>query len=295
MHKYNQNMKIIANFEDFLDNHINMKKIFVFPALLALFVACTLQEPGEETLMMSFRAVQESSNGDSEDLPDATRTYMQGTKVLWSASDCISVFGAGSTTGVTYSINAEDAGKAEAAFTGEAVGAAPYYALYPASSSAKLSGSTLSLKLPATQSFVEGGFAPGINPMVAATNGQTMQFKNLCGIISITLSGNATIKSVKLTSMSAEPLWGDATVDMNYDGEPVLVMKSAGDESHRSITLDCGNGVSLKRTGVEFRIVVPVGSLAGGFRILVTDANGGEMAKETTGHETMRACIAWRH
>ena len=261
-----------------------MKRICKILAILLPLAACTMQEPGEDSVMMSFTAIQESAG--------ETKTYLEdGTKVFWSSSDQISIFGSGSSKGELFSIRPEDGGKAEATFTGTIPGSAPYCALYPASETASLDGNVLSLTLPATQQFAEGGFADGANPMVAMSNGTKLQFKNLCGMLAVTLTGRAVIKSIKLTSLSQEALWGDATVDISYDKVPNLVMTSSGDESHRSITLDCGKGVSLTSSGVRFGIVIPAGTLASGFKITVTDTGGNDMVKVTGPHETVRSRV----
>ncbi|MBO4671883.1 MAG: hypothetical protein J5640_08630 [Bacteroidales bacterium] len=242
------------------------------PAAL-LIVSCAPKEQNKDVPQMSFKAAQEYGLD--------TKTSLDGTKVLWSASDKISVFSSTCKNGETYSINSDDAGKGEATFTGNAVGAAPWYALYPADERASMDNLSLSMNLPARQIYAADGFADGSNPAVAVSSTEKLSFKNLCGILSLQLTGSATITSIELVSAAQEALWGAGTVDMSWTDAPVLVLSSTADEEHRKLTLDCGEGVTLSQTPTVFNLIVPAGTLGSGFTVIVHDSMGGEMAKVT--------------
>ena len=261
----------------------NPLSVTVIAALL-LF-SCAPKEQGRDVPQMSFTASHESGLD--------SKTSLNGTKVLWSASDKISIFSATCTGGETYSINPDDAGKGEAVFTGNAVGAAPWYALYPADGMASFGEGAISLSLPASQAYAADGFADGSNPMVAVSQTDKLSFKNLCGILSLRLTGSATVTSVEIITAAQEALWGTATVDMSWADVPALVMTAATDEEHGKLTLDCGEGVALGADPTTFNIVVPAGALGGGFKIVVNDSNGGQMEKTTanTGLVTERAKV----
>lgn len=238
-----------------------------------LLLSCAPKEQSKDVPQMTFRASQEYGLD--------TKTSLSGTKVLWSASDKISIFSATCTSGETYSINSEDAGKGEAGFTGNAVGSAPWYALYPADGMASFADGAISLSLPAVQQYAADGFADGANPMVAVSSTDKLSFKNLCGILSIQLTGSATISSIEVISAAQEALWGPGTVDISWTDAPALVLSAAADDDHRTLTLDCGEGVALSSTPTTFNLVLPVGTLGSGFTVKVHDITGGVMVKET--------------
>ena len=248
-------------------------------------MSCAPKEQGKDVPQMSFRASQEYGLG--------TKTSLSGTKVLWSASDKISVFSASCTAGEIYTINSEDAGKGEATFTGNAVGSAPWYALYPADAMASFADGAISLYLPDEQKYAADGFADGSNPMVAVSSTDKLSFKNLCGILSIQLTGSASIMYIEVVSAAPEALWGPGTVAMNWSDAPALEMTAQADDEHRTLVLDCGDGVALNSEPTTFNLVVPAGTLGSGFTVRVYDTAGGVMVKETanTGLLTERTTV----
>ena len=68
---------------------------------------------------------------------------------------------------------------------------------------------------------------------------------------------------------------------MSFADAPVLEIKSAPDEQHRTLTLDCGDGVPLTAEGVSFTFVIPDGALSGGFTFKAVDSVSGAMEKST--------------
>ena len=251
-----------------------MRRLPLATLLIFILCACNVQEQGKDVPRVTFTAVQEYS-GDGRTVMD------QDHHVLWSSDDALTIFSASAPGGERFTISAEDGGKSEATFTGNSIGAAPYYALYPASNAAGLDGTTVSLSLPGVQSYASGSFAPGSNPMVAYSSGSVFKFKNLCGILSVRLKGTAKITSLSITSNKDEALWGSATVSMDYTDAPSLVLTAPADESHRTLTLDCGEGVTLTETATEFYFVVPVGTLSEGFTLVANDGLQGKMTKQT--------------
>lgn len=247
------------------------KGIAIF-TVLALAASCATQQPGADSPRMSFKASFEDGQ---------SRTALSGTTVLWSAGDAISVFSPSNQNGETYTINDEDAGSSEATFSGEGVGQGPYYALYPADGSASMDGTSLNVWIPGTQTYDPVCFADGANFMVAASDGFSFNFKNLCGLLSVTLTGNVTVTSVSLTSNKAEALCGSGTVDMAYGSTPTLVMDETS-AHYSTVTLDCGSGVALTPEGVAFHFIVPAGTLSDGFTVSIFEESGEVMEKSTS-------------
>lgn len=153
---------------------------------------------------------------------------------------------------------------------------APYTALY--GSDVSISGSTYTLTLPQEQTYKANGFSKGANPMMAyAESGNTLNFKNICGILCLQYKSDGNtpcyVKSIKVTSKTDENLWGTGTVSYN-GGNPYISSWSSGGNS---ITLDCSadGGVPLNTTSAtKFYIVVPKDVFGSGFKVEMTLKDG---------------------
>lgn len=252
-----------------------MQRLLSFVLLLLVTLSCVNNPQVTEKALMTFKASGESAVG--------TRTYLDGVTVLWSAGDKISVFSPSCSSGEEYSISSGDEGKSEASFSGPSVEGGPWYAIYPADAAASCSESVLTMALPGVQHFSDGGFGPGENPMVAvSTDGKTLNFKNLCGIFCLKLKGSGNVKSITLKSAAEEALWGTASVAMNYEGYPVISMTQTPDEAHRTVSLDCGDGVALGEDPVQFCFVLPAACLGAGFEVSIVDDSGNSLVKSST-------------
>lgn len=119
------------------------------------------------------------------------------------------------------------------------------------------------------KSYYKQGNVISSAPMVATVsvkNGFVSEanFKNLCGLLRLTLKGNGTIKKIRI--IDDAPLYGD--IDrIASDGSAVL--KSAG-LSEYALTHDCGAGVELSADGTNFYIPMPQGDYDG-IKIEITD------------------------
>ena len=204
--------------------------------------------------------------------------------VLWTPGDAIGIT-ATSVFGRYEYRGTEDTDFAE--FEGEPIQGDLFYAVYPYSAKTAMSGSVLSLELPTVQQYAEASFAPSYSPMVARSESTELEFKNLCGLLKIRLTGTETISSITFRS-SGQGVSGPATVSMDYESVPELVMS---DGAGMSVTLDCGEGVALNGTvPVPFYIVLPAGTYDD-FSITVTSADGTVMTKENSGLVINRSMV----
>ena len=258
----------------FLEQLVFMRKLIFITLFLPLCLSCVHNKQSEEGITKTFKATGESNSG--------TKTSLSGNQVLWSEGDCISIFNAACPAGEEYSIAPGDSGKGEASFTGTDIGAGPWYSLYPHSLSGSFGEGAISFTLPGTQIYSDGGFGSGANPMVAVSRNSNLSFKNLCGLLLVPLKGSGTVKSVTITTAAQEALWGSAKVSMDYADAPGLEMTQAPDEEHKSITLDCGEGITLGEEAVNCYFVIPPGSLSEGFSITVSDLSGHQISTRTT-------------
>ena len=185
---------------------------FYLVAILLASVGCERIEPDEA----------QSPLRPSEETPalmkvharvDETRTSLggpRGTEVRWSAGDAIALWGEDSPACRRYAIDDRFAGGTSADFTGEAFESAVYYACYPYRPDAVAEGTGVTTTLPAVQPFGGSGtFAAGISPMTArSTRADDLRFTSVCGVVRLQLTGTATIRSIRLTTLDGAPLAG---------------------------------------------------------------------------------------
>ena len=268
------------------------KSFFLLFALLGLLftgVACTVEELVPE------------QNGDENGLPQSSTVTISATleqtttktafgdsySVCWSANDQIRIFNASTPAGVLFTLTSGE-GTTSATFSGnELTGDGPFYAVYPASAASTLSGGAVSLMVPGTQAYAPGSFGKGYNISASQSEALTdFSFKNVGGLISFSLTGNASVRRINLYTKANELLNGSASVSFT-DGVPSLSW-SAGQsgDAFKMMSLDCGSsGVALNSsTETLFYMVLPNGSLSAGFTIEVIDNDETAMVKNVSGN-----------
>lgn len=198
--------------------------------------------------------------------------------VVWNAGDQIRVFNEATPGGKVFTLDAASAGKTQGTFTGSALsGSGPYYAVYPASAAGTLSGNTVGIDLASIQSAAaSGSFASGANVAAGvAADISEIYFKNLCGLLAVTLKGSKSVSQIRLTADGGEWLSGTGRVSLSLAEDPSLQLESGSS----SVTLNLSQASALTSGGSTFYLVVPAGSLAAGFAVEVCDTQGGAMVK----------------
>lgn len=254
-----------------------MKKMTMIcmAVLLAMAVSCkknneqVINNPGD-----GFRATVESHISDS-------KTHLDGEMVKWNANDAILIMSQTCPGGARFTT--EDADTQEAIFKADESLAEDFYtpefaAYYPAGVIADGE-----FTLPGTQTYAANSFGNGANAMVAVSETTVLPFKNICGVLELTLNSSTSfpVKNITLTSaLEDELLYGKGTVNLENPAEPVLTLTDGGN----SVILNCeGQNVDLINATV-FNIVVPAGTLAGGFTVKVT-GDGMTWEKTAGAHE----------
>lgn len=271
-----------------------MKKISILYVLVLL------------TFALSCSHVRE--NDWAQDIPETTETVQTGTvtftasfdqgsktqlgedwSVLWSEGDQIKVFNNTHPEGVSFTLIRGE-GTPYGTFSGPDPGAGPFQAVYPADRTGKGNRSSIPVSFPSTQTYAEGSFGPGASLAAGAADQlDGLRFHNLAGALSLTLTGNQTITGIRLCSNAEEQLWGTASIKGWTEDVPTVSFDSGQDgASFREVYLDCGKGVVLTGEGVPFHLIVPAGTLAGGYRIEVYDSEGLAMVKYAKAHEDSR-------
>lgn len=238
---------------------------------LALLSSCEVSE-------VNSGAAADSAGPYFEASFEETRVFLDGQMhTCWNAGDLISVFT--TTTNERYRFEGATGDRSgffsktegDAAPSGSAISA--NYAVYPYNSLNSMSKQEiLSLELPAVQDFAPGSFAPGSNVMVAKTNGpsdNSFVFRNLCGVLVVRLYGDGLVKSLLLEGNNGEKIAGKAIVSTYSDSVPFALFD---DDASGSITLDCGEGVTLGKNASDatsFWFVIPPTVFAEGFTVRV--------------------------
>ena len=259
--------------------------IFLLPSL-ALLAACTQEELANENAVTTLFAGIEQ--------PAATKTSLSGPtsgiyKTIWSENDAIGVF-VGDNEASEFKLKKGDGttrGEFQGAFKDLNGMSMSKTAVYPYEIVKGKSGSTISVSLPAEQLYKEGNIAEEAYPMVAVTDGAELNFKNLCSVLKISMTGSLTVNSIVFTpNNSGIKVSGDATIDP--DNTSLTMTKDAGSR----VALICG-GVSLSGTATDFHIVVPAQKYTGGFSVTI-DTDKGKVLKTIKSDVTLKRSELYR-
>ena len=200
------------------------------------------------------------------------------TPVIWTAGDVIKAFSASASVDFTLLAGS---GSGTAQFTGTLAGDMTH-AIYPSSvylSNGNESGK-VNVKLPGCSKYVKDNIATGSYPTVSQLVDGNLEFKNLCGIFKLQLTGTEKVTSIVIKSEAV--LSGPGTVTISK--EPVLTMGDDWLGDYRQVVLDCGAGVQLSNMATDFYIVVPP-TTVGSFTIEVVSPNGA-FVKKAAGNES---------
>ena len=157
---------------------------------------------------------------------ELTRTSLSGTSVLWSDNDEISVFSG--LANQRFVISQMGNGNASASFSGSAVSASTYYALYPYDENATNSNGVITTTLPATQTFTSGSFSNGANLTVASTAGNSLMMKNVGAYVSFVVNQDG-VTSVTLSADTF--LAGKIEIDATGSNPTATVVDGYGSKS----------------------------------------------------------------
>lgn len=218
-----------------------------------------------------------------------TKTAVDGVagdavrNLLWLPEDEIAVIAVGGDGTVEYFHNNTAEKASMASFSGTAVLADSYYALFPYQSTASVADSILRFKLPTSQKYAVESFGPKAMPMVAKVeSGSELYFMNVCGGFIVNLTGTEKIKSIQFTGYdetgNKAKVSGEFTVNMNYEEEPEIQVTGNG---NTNVTLNCGDGVQLSEdASTSFHIALPPATYHG-FTLVITTTDGKRMMKES--------------
>ena len=204
--------------------------------------------------------------------PYDTRTELSGPdggryKTLWVENDAIGVFDGGSA--VTEFCLAGGAGTAAGEFKG-VLFTGDIVAVYPFSICESISGKTVSVSLPQEQNYKEGNIADGAYPMVAVSSNTSLNFKNLCSVLKVSMTGSLKVNYISFLPNDADvKVAGAATISADSSAPQLQVSESGTG----FVKLVCPS-VALSGTATDFYIVVPARKYPGGFSLKINTDKG---------------------
>lgn len=255
-----------------------MKKINLFYSLcaFALFTSLVSCSKDED---FSNDNVDNSENTDSDVVtPELvkmdftagfsieTKTSLQDDNgVIWNANDAISVFDGSGNRKFTTTEGGESV-----TFTGEAIEADSYIALYPYSEDNNYNDGKIYLTIPSEQQAVPGTFATGLNPSWAQTSkdSKSFQFKNIAALIKINLPYEIpAAKKIILSAKGGETLTANYTLSVNENA----VLSDIGGSTSSTVSLIApADGF---KSNVDYYFVVAPVTLQKGLTLKIVDSD----------------------
>lgn len=195
---------------------------------------------------------------------------------VWKAEDHLAVIPAGADAPSLYTL-VKGEGTSEGVFSGTGKSSG-YVAYYPYEGFVGFKGKTIDVMLPSEQYYEEGSFGSGAYPMMAVSESEAFQFRNLCSILKVSLKGDHKVSSIVFTSASDDvKVSGAATVRTDYDTAPSLKMTS---DALNEVRLIC-EGVALESAKAkDFYLVIPAQTYRDGFTLQIIGPDG-VMTKST--------------
>lgn len=222
--------------------------------MLALSISCTEKDQcgsiseGDNVFSASIEQMQTKT------------TITDEFKVYWENGELIYI------NGMLYNATPRaDATKADFSNGTTIKPESPYHAIYPY---------TLYVKnqyvFPTVQ-FNTGNFGA---PMYAESSTESLEFKNICGVLCFSLKGTDKVRSITVTANEA--LCGA------FEMENATSVKLTG--TGKSVTLDCGTeGVQLNESvATNFYVYLPPKSYSTGMKIFIKSTDGDFFWKTTT-------------
>lgn len=233
---------------------------------------------------------------DSDNYYACVETFGSGTRtalgedrsIVWSSQDRIAIF-EGESNGQAYQVLDSYIGKSSGEFSkveglttngNDTVDGT--IAVYPFNESLSVTSSEndcyeiTGITFPSKQRHVAGSFSDEAFPMAALTSGgnRNLSFKNIGGILKLSLTGSYSISQITLIGNSGESLSGSATVTLGPDGIPSVRMS---DDASTSVTLTCEPAILLDtEKATDFYISIPPTDFEAGFKVTILDEEGKE-------------------
>jgi len=242
-----------------------MKKIILF--VFALIAVSCNKELQPQNTASTFDGIFYASIEQN----NAAKVEINDLKINWVEGDAISVFDA---NGTNYKFIADNIEGNKCRFTqsedtpGKLSGS-EFYAIYPYKEGNSISEDKITTNIQSAHTVSSPGLTSANgNVMTAKTSGNTLNFKNACGLMKLSISEDVAVSSLNI--ILPDGTFGNVTFSIASDGTPSVSTK--GTVTNLDITASKG---TLK-AGTYFIPVVP--NTFTGFRMIV-NYNGGTVTK----------------
>ena len=188
----------------------------------------------------------------------------------WSQGAYIGAFGSQGGKNAKYTLFNDYNGAVEGLFYGAEL-KGNIYAYYPYDKEATADGSKVALTIPDTQTYdadLVKQFEANSKILVAKSTDGNVVLDHLYGCLGISIKGNFTVQSIKLTSAN-QPLAGRVAFDFENDMEASAVARSL-----YSLTLNCGEGVQTSEENPATLYVMLPPATYSALSIEVTTSDG---------------------
>ena len=267
-----------------------MKKLIAMASVAVLTLAGCKQEQFDD------RRTPDNYYASMERFGSDTKTALgESRSVVWSSEDRIAIF-EGSSEGQAYQVLDSYIGKSSGEFSqveglttngDDAVNGT--IAVYPFNENLSVTATENNYEItgvifPSEQRHIAGSFSDEAFPMaaLAAEGSKNLSFKNIGGILKLSLTGSYSVSQITLTGNSGELLSGSAIVTLGSDGIPSVAMS---DDASTSMSLICDPAVQLDpETATDFYISIPPTDFEAGFKVTILDGEGKEHGLAT--HKT---------
>ena len=153
--------------------------------------------------------------------------------------------------------------------------------LYIASTSSTsvngVSGTTMRVSVPTTQSINANYSA--INPAVAKSTTNSLEFNYLAGVVIVDVQGYHNLRKATLSGNNNRRLTGSGVVDMSTDTPRF----SLGNDASKDAIFDCGTAGASLVNGVTLRFVIPAAEYTEGLTLTLEATTGQTYSIELEG------------
>lgn len=223
-------------------------KILLFSGIVVpLLSSCKVDTPIEirkDLSPVTFQASIVQGPGQESVCKVTTGEGEHTCPILWESGDMIAVFGTACDTPSVYITNAD--GTAIAKFQhDDGIADNPYLkatntyiAAYPAT--ATCSDGKIRLEVPAYQTYRKDCISKDAWPMLAFSSDNELHFKNLCGLVKLSLSSGFTCQAIRQIKIGARQNIGNAKFACTGPEDIVMETPPNGTETiGQAVTLTC--------------------------------------------------------
>ena len=234
-----------------------LKYIILFCAAL-IAASCTKDDFGGKDALTSFSQISVGM----ADLT-TTRTHLgENNKMFWNKQESIGIYSDVQDVEL-YTLNQSDG--ENASFTGNTVKGNKFYAFYPYREGAIDKDNKKILHMRLNNGWVNN--EQSRLPMVATSSTNSFLFKQVVGIIKISLTGDSYISSVSIWGNNNEYISGSGIIDIS-ENTPLFRIDETSKEIH-SLNSCIFNSYLDKDTPTEFYFPVPVMTFEEGFTVSI--------------------------